>query len=60
MEVERGRSAAVDAGRVASVSKAVCATVLAIASEWGRLGKTPRVMTFDDPVMGRAVVSVNP
>jgi CubicO group peptidase (beta-lactamase class C family) len=49
MEVERGRSAAVDAGRVASVSKAVCATVLAIASEWGRLGKTPHVMTFDDP-----------
>jgi CubicO group peptidase (beta-lactamase class C family) len=34
---------------VASVSKAVCATVLAIASERSRRGLTPRRMTFDDP-----------
>jgi CubicO group peptidase (beta-lactamase class C family) len=33
---------------VASVSKAVCATVLAIASERSQQGKTPRKMTFED------------
>jgi CubicO group peptidase (beta-lactamase class C family) len=33
---------------VASVSKAVCATVLAIASERSQHGLTPRKMTFDD------------
>jgi hypothetical protein len=33
LQVERGNSAATDSRRVASVSKAVCATVLAIASE---------------------------
>jgi len=49
LEVERGNSAKTDARRVASVSKAVCATVLAIASEWSRLGETPRKMSFDDP-----------
>ncbi|HAV64055.1 MAG TPA: hypothetical protein DCY13_17025, partial [Verrucomicrobiales bacterium] len=49
LEVERGKSAKTDAGRVASVSKAVCATVLAIASERSRQGLTPRRMTFDDP-----------
>ena len=49
LEVERGNSAKTDARRVASVSKAVCATVLAIASERSRQGTTPRVMTFDDP-----------
>jgi CubicO group peptidase (beta-lactamase class C family) len=49
LEVERGDSAKTDARRVASVSKAVCATVLAIASEWSRQGKTPRKMAFDDP-----------
>src|SRR5436190_14651643 len=32
LEVERGNSAKTDARRVASVSKAICATVLAIAS----------------------------
>jgi hypothetical protein len=35
--------------RVASVSKAVCATVLAIASEQSQQGMTPRRMKFDDP-----------
>jgi CubicO group peptidase (beta-lactamase class C family) len=49
LEVERGNSAKTDARRVASVSKAVCATVLAIASERSQQGLTPRRMTFDDP-----------
>lgn len=49
LEVERGRSAKTDTGRVASVSKAICATVLAIASERSVRGLTPRRMTFDDP-----------
>ena len=49
LEVERGNSAKTDARRVASVSKAVCATVLAIASERSQHGRTPRKMSFDDP-----------
>ncbi len=49
LEVERGNSAKTDSRRVASVSKAICATVLAIASEQSQQGKTPRKMTFDDP-----------
>jgi len=49
LEVERGNSARTNTGRIASVSKAICATVLAIASEQSRSGKTPRRMTFDDP-----------
>jgi len=48
LEVERGNSAKTDARRVASVSKAICATVLSIASEQSQAGKTPRKMTFDD------------
>jgi CubicO group peptidase (beta-lactamase class C family) len=48
LEVERGNSAATDARRVASVSKAICATVLAIASEQSRQGPAERRMTFDD------------
>jgi CubicO group peptidase (beta-lactamase class C family) len=48
LEVERGNSAKTDVRRVASVSKAVCATVLAIASERSQSGKTPRRMTFGD------------
>ena len=48
LEVERGNSAKTDARRVASVSKAVCATVLAIASEQSQKGLTPRKMSFDD------------
>jgi len=48
LQVERGNSAATDSRRVASVSKAVCATVLAIASEWSQEGRTPRKMTFED------------
>lgn len=49
LEVERGNSAKTDDRRVASVSKAVCATVLAIAAERSRQGLTPKNMTFDDP-----------
>ena len=49
LEVERGNSAKTDARRVASVSKAVCATVLGIAAERSRQGLTPKKMTFDDP-----------
>ncbi len=48
LEVERGNSATTDARRVASVSKAVCATVLAIASERSRRGGMPMRMSFDD------------
>lgn len=48
LQVERGNSAVTDSRRVASVSKAVCATVLAIASDWSQQGKTARKMTFDD------------
>jgi len=48
LEVERGNSSKADSRRVASVSKAICATVLAIASEQSRQGKTPKKMSFDD------------
>ncbi|MBS0263779.1 MAG: serine hydrolase, partial [Planctomycetes bacterium] len=48
LEVERGNSAQTDVRRVASVSKAICATVLAIASEQSQHGQTPRKMSFDD------------
>ncbi len=48
LQAERNRSAATDTGRVASVSKAVCATVLAIASEQSQHGHTPRKMRFSD------------
>lgn len=48
LEVERGNSAKTDARRVASVSKAVCATVLAIASERSQQGLTPHRMKLDD------------
>ena len=49
LEVERGNSAKTDSRRVASVSKALCATVLAIAAERSRQGRTPKKMSFDDP-----------
>ena len=49
LEVERGNSAITDARRVASISKAVCATVLAIASERSQHGQTPKKMSFNDP-----------
>ena len=46
--MERGNSSQTDARRVASVSKAICATVLAIASEESQQGRTPRKMKFSD------------
>ena len=49
LEEERGNSPISNASRVASCSKAVCATVLAIAAERSRMGLTPRRMSFDDP-----------
>lgn len=48
LEEERGNSAITDSRRIASCSKAVCATVLAIASEQSQQGLTPRRMSFDD------------
>jgi CubicO group peptidase (beta-lactamase class C family) len=45
---ERGRSAASYTSRIASCSKAICATVLALAAEQSRQGRTPRRMRFDD------------
>src|ERR1044071_325164 len=48
LQAERGNSAVTDSRRVASVSKAVCATVLAIASEWSQQGRTPLKMTLED------------
>jgi CubicO group peptidase (beta-lactamase class C family) len=48
LEVERGNSSRTDARRVASVSKAICATVLAIAAEESQQGRTPRKMRFSD------------
>jgi len=52
LEVERGNSAKTDSRRVASVSKAICATVLAIASERSQRGLAPQKMKFDDPAFG--------
>jgi CubicO group peptidase (beta-lactamase class C family) len=49
LEVERGNSSKNDSRRVASVSKAICATVLAIASEQSQQGRTLKKMSFDDP-----------
>ena len=49
LEVERERSAKTDTGDVKSCAKAICATVLSIASEESQKGNTPRKMTFDDP-----------
>src|SRR4029079_14073430 len=48
LQVERGNSACGDTRNVKSCAKAICATVLAIASEESQGGRTPRRMTFDD------------
>ena len=48
LEEERGKSSVSNTGRVASCSKAVCATVLAIASEQSQEGHMPHKVTFDD------------
>ena len=49
LESERGSGARTNSSRVGSVSKAVCATVLAIASERSQRGLTPKKVSFDDP-----------
>ena len=49
LEVERDHSSVTDARNVKSCAKAICATVLAIASEESKKGHLPRRMTFDDP-----------
>ena len=49
LEVERGKGVGTEPRQVASVLKAVCATVLAIASERSQNGQTPRRMRFNDP-----------
>ena len=49
LEVERGNSSKTDTGNVKSCAKAICATVLAIASEESQSGHTPKKMKFDDP-----------
>jgi len=48
LEVERGDGAALDTRNMKSCAKAMCATVLAIASEESQRGVAPRKMTFDD------------
>ncbi len=48
LEVERKHSAKTDTGNVKSCAKAICATVLAIASEESQKGRLPRKMSFDD------------
>ena len=49
LEVARDHSSITNTKDVKSCAKAICATVLAIASEESQHGKTPRRMTFDDP-----------
>lgn len=49
LEVERDHGSHTNIGDVKSCAKAICATVLAIASEESQHGKTPRRMTFEDP-----------
>lgn len=48
LQVERGNSATTDTRNIKSCAKAICATVLAIASEESQHGRTPRKMSFDD------------
>jgi CubicO group peptidase (beta-lactamase class C family) len=49
LEVERDQSSVTNTKNVKSCAKAICATVLAIASEESQKGKLPRRMSFDDP-----------
>ena len=48
LQVERNNSATTDSRRLASVSKAICATVLSIASEQSQQGNFARRMSFTD------------
>jgi len=51
LEIEKGLLAKTDLGRsgIASCAKAICATVLAVASEESQSGHYPKKMKFDDP-----------
>jgi CubicO group peptidase (beta-lactamase class C family) len=49
LDVERNLSSRTATGNAKSCAKAVCATVLGIASEESKTGKLPRRMSFDDP-----------
>ena len=49
LEVERGTRSKTDARNIKSCAKAICATVLAIASQESQEGRTPKKMSFDDP-----------
>ena len=49
LEVQRGHSPMTNTGNVKSCAKAICATVLAIASEESQKGHLPHRMVFDDP-----------
>ena len=49
LEVERDPSSVTNTENVKSCAKAICATVLAIASEESQRGHLPRRMSFDDP-----------
>lgn len=49
LEVERDHSSTTDTRNVMSCAKAICATVLAIASEESQKGNMPHRMTFEDP-----------
>jgi CubicO group peptidase (beta-lactamase class C family) len=49
LEVERQASSVTSTGNVKSSAKAICATVLAIASDESQQGRTPRKMKFEDP-----------
>jgi CubicO group peptidase (beta-lactamase class C family) len=49
LEVERDHSSVTNTKNVMSCAKAICATVLAIASEESQNGHLPRRMSFDDP-----------
>jgi len=48
LEVERGNSSKTHTGTIKSSGKAICACVLAIASEESQHGRTPKKMKFDD------------
>lgn len=49
LEVERDYSSVTNTKSVKSCAKAICATVLAIASDESQKGRFPHRMTFDDP-----------
>ncbi len=60
LQVERGNSSKTDSRRVASVSKAICATVLAVASEQSQGGLMPKKMKFGDPAGVPRIIEFSP